>query len=240
MIKTILIVLLALPALGAPPWQKAPEKWNLADVYRILEDSPWCPAQEKLEGKTGVREEDSHTGMVADSPIDSNQTSPVPSVQISRSKQDLAVPVLWWSSKTIRLAEARLKQLRSSGPSKESLRVDDLPDYVLAVEGSEALRILQDAKEDLHDTVFLELPDGATLDLESVRFVEGTEDQEARVEFHFPRQVDGQPSIDAAADYVILHCKAVAKTALPNQNNSLAVRAEFKLQTMRVRGVPDL
>jgi hypothetical protein len=238
--KTLLVLLLALPALGGKPWEKPPEKWNLADVYRILQDSPWCPAQEKLEAKPGARQENSHSGMVADSPIDSNQTNPVPSVQVSRSKPELAVPVVWWSAKTIRLAEARLQQLRRPGPSKEPLHVDSLPDYVLAVEGSEPERILHDAKEDVHDTVFLELPDGTTLDLASVRFVEGSEDQDARVEFHFPRQVDGQPTIDPAAEYVILHCKATAKRPLPNDNNSLAIRAEFKLQTMRVGGVLDL
>jgi hypothetical protein len=239
MLKTILIVLVALPALGAVPWEKPPDKWNLADVYRILQDSPWCPAQEKLEAKPGTRQEDAHTGMVVDSPINSNQTTGVPSLQLSR-RPELAVPILWWSSKTIRLAQARLRQLRSSGPSTEPLRVENLPDYVLAIEGSEPLRILQDAKEDLHDTVFLELPDGTSLDLASVRFVDGSEDQEARAEFHFPRQTDGQPTIDPAAEYVVLHCRAEAKTPLPNQNNSLAIRAEFKLQTMKVHGVLDL
>jgi hypothetical protein len=241
MIKTTLVVLLALPALGAVPWEKPPEKWNLADVFRILRDSPWCPAQEKLEAKAGPRQEDSRTGMVtdSDSPIDSNQTTPVPSVQVIR-KPELAVPVLWWSSKTIRLAEARLQQLQSSGPAKQPLHVDDLPDYVLAIEGSEPLRILHDAKEDLHDTVFLELPDGTTLDLASTQFVDGAGDQEARAEFHFPRLVDGQPTIDPTAQYVILHCKATAKTPRPFENNTLAIRAEFKLQTMRIHGVLDL
>lgn len=239
MIKTVLIVLLALPALGAVPWEKPPEKWNLADVYRILQDSPWCPAQEKLEAKASPHREDSHAGMVPDSPIDSNQNNPVPSVEVSR-KPELAVPVLWWSSKTIRLAEARLQQLRSSAPAKQPLLVNDSPDYVLAIEGSEPLRILHDAKEDLRDTVFLELPNGATLDPVSVRFVDGTDDQEARAEFHFPKLVDGQPAIDPAAPYVILHCKATAKTPRPFESNTLAIRAEFKLQTMRVHGALDL
>ena len=55
------------------------------------------------------------------------------------------------------------------------LQVEELPDYVLVIEGSEQLRILDDAKDDLRDTVFLELPNGAILDLASVQFVEGGE-----------------------------------------------------------------
>ena len=48
-------------------------------------------------------------------------------------------------------------------------------------------------KEDLHETVFLVLDEGLTLDLAEVKFVEATEDTEARVEFHFPREVGGIP-----------------------------------------------
>ena len=66
-----------------------------------------------------------------------------------------------------------------------------MPDYVIAIEGSEPMRIFQGAKEDLHETVFLVLDEGLTLDLAEVKFVEATEDTEARVEFHFPREVGG-------------------------------------------------
>jgi hypothetical protein len=118
--------------------------------------------------------------------------------------------------------------------------VEELPDYVLAIEGSEALRILKDAKEDLHDSVFLELPSGMTVDLERVQFVEGTEREEARVEFHFPRQIEGRATIDPESASVIFHCKASAKTPRPGHDNTVALRAEFKPRAMRVQGVPDL
>ena len=96
------------------------------------------------------------------------------------------------------------------------------------------------AKKDLHDTVFLELPDGATLDLGTMQFVEGTEQEDPRVEFHFPRQIEGRPTLDPNFERVIFHCKASAKTVRPFQDNAIALRAEFKPRSMRVRGVPDL
>jgi len=240
-IRSILVTLLALPAsLGGSPWDKPPEKWNQTDVYRILEDSPWCPAELKLEAKGTSRQIDSQTGMVADSPIASLEANPVPDVQVSRTKPQSAIPVLWWSSKTVRLAEQRLLQLRNPSAPATPLRADDLPDYVIVIEGGEPLRILHDAKEDLHDTVFLELPDGNSLDFSSVQFVERTDNAEPHVEFHFPRQVDGQPTLDPDSDRVIFHCKASAKNARPFQDNSIALRAEFKPKTMRARGAPDL
>ncbi len=227
-------------ALGGAPWDKAPAKWELADVYRILQDSPWSPAGVKLEAKSVPRRMDRQSGVMTDAPLNPNEASSVPGMQISRSKPQPDVPVLWWSSKTVRLARLRLRQLRNPALANEPLQVEALPDYVLVVEGSDALRILRDAKEDLHDTVFLELSSGATLDLLNVRFVEGSDDEEAHVEFHFPREVEGQPTLDVDAERVILHCKAVAKTARGTQNNVLSFRAEFKPRSMRVRGEPDL
>lgn len=239
--RFILVALLALPSsLGESPWDKAPEKWDQADAYRILQDSPWSPARVTLDTKFTSRHTDALTGLVTDAPVNPNNTKTVPGLEISRSKPQPPVPVLWWSSKTIRLAQARLRQLRKSAPPAELLRADDLPDYILVIEGSEPLRILRDAKEDLHDTVFLELPASATFDLGSVRFFEGTEQEEARVEFHFRREVDGHAAIDANAERVVFHCKASAKMSHPGHDNALSLRAEFKPRAMRARGVPDL
>jgi hypothetical protein len=238
----IVLALLAVPApFGALVWDKPPAKWDLADVYRILQDSPWDPTEVKLEAKGVPRQENAQTGIVVtDSPIDSSETTPVPSVRLSRGKVQPAISVVWWSSKTVRLAEKRLLQLENRAPSKDPLQVEDLADFVLVIEGDQHLRVLHDAKEDLHDTVFLELADGGTLDLTSVKFVDGTENQEPRAEFHFPRQIDGQPTIDPDSETVILHCRATAKTPRPLQENTLSFRAEFKPKAMRVRGVPDL
>ena len=241
MTRIILVALLALPAApGEAPWDKVPEKWNLADVSKILQESPWSPAGVKVEGKLTSRYADPRTGLVNDSPGNVDTSNPVPGIQISRSKPQPNVPVLWWSAKTIRLAQQRLGQLSDPARAAEPLRVEELPDYVLVIEGSEPLRILRDAKEDLHDSVFLELPSGMTLDLESVRFLDGTEREEARTEFHFPRKIEGQATIDPESAVIIFHCKASAKTPRPGHDNALALRAEFKPRAMRVHGVPDL
>jgi hypothetical protein len=238
----MVILLAAAVALGGAVWDKAPEKWNLGDVFRILQDSPWSPAETNVDAKGGSRDVNRQTGMVTVSPIDSQEANPAPAMQLSRGKSQPAVPVLWWSSKTIRLAELRKRQLESGAGalSKEPLKVEDLADFVLVIEGSEAFRILKDSKEDLRDTVFLEIPDGGSIDLESAKFVEGTDEEEARVEFHFARQVEGQATLDPDTERVIFHCKATAKMARPTENNVLAFRTEFRPKLMKVRGVADL
>jgi hypothetical protein len=239
--RIILTAALAIPvsSFGTPPWDKAPEKWDRADAYRILQDSPWSPAQVKLDTRSTTRHTDSQTGRVTDNlsgPLDAN---PVGGLEVSRGKELPPIPVLWWSSRMVRLAQQRILQLRSPA-SARPLDAPNLPDYVLAIEGNEPQRILQDAAEDLHDTVFLELPEGVTLDLESARFVDGTDDQDARTEFHFPREVDGRPTIDPDTEHIIFHCHASAKTSRPNRNSAISLRAEFKPRTMRARNLPDL
>lgn len=237
--RSAFVLILGLAAgLGGAVWDKPPEKWNLGDVFHILQDSPWCPAEVKVEAKPVSRAEDSQSGMLADSPINSQEANPVPAVQLSRTKPAPAVPVLWWSAKVIRLAELRKKQLQ--GGSAGTLSVEALPDYVLVVEGNEPYRILHDAKEDLHDSIFLEIPGGGTIDLDSVKFIEPTEQQEERVEFHFAREVDGQATLNPETEKVIFHCRAEAKTPRPTESNVLSFRAEFKPKTMKVRGVADL
>ena len=239
--RIILVALLALPASpGGSPWDKAPEKWNLADVSRILLDSPWCPAGVKLEREATGIYADPRPGIVSGGPVNSDTSNPVPGIQISRSKPQPKVPVIWWSSKTIRLARERLIQLSIPSLAAEPLRADEIPDYVLVIEGSEPLRVLKDAKEDLHDSVFMELTSGMTLELGSVRFIDGTQWEEPRAEFHFPRQIEGRATVDPESALIVFHCKASAKTPRPGHENALALRAEFRPRAMRVHGVPDL
>jgi hypothetical protein len=239
--RMLLVVSLALPAApsGGMPWDKNPEQWNQADTYKILRDSPWTPAEIKLESNYTDRRTDPQSGIVTNSPLNPENTGRARGIEISRDKALPAVAVLWWSAKVVRLAKQRLAQLRNSGAKTEALHADALPDFVVAIEGSEQLRILRDAKEDLHDTVFLELPGGLPLDLQSIKFVEGAEEDDTRVEFHFTREVDGNPSLTADAERVVFHCRATAKTQIHGEPNEISLRAEFRPNKMRAKNDPD-
>lgn len=230
--------LFALPA-GTEPWDKPPEQWDLADSYKILRDSPWTPSDTKFEANFTQRHTDKLSGLVTDSPTNTADTPLIRGVEVNRNKPLPPVSILWWSSKTVRLAERRLFELKNS-PNAAAIPVETLPDYVVAIEGSEPLRIFQDANEDLHETVFLVLDEGLTLDLAQVKFVEATEDTDARVEFHFPREVEGHSAIDPQSEKVEFHCKASAKTPRPGRQNALSMRSQFHPRAMRASGVPDL
>lgn len=231
---------LAASPFGRAPWNKQPEKWTLAETYKILRDSPWSPAKVAIETTYTQRQTDPVTGIVTESPLHSDTVGLVRGVEISGSRPLASVSVLWWSSKTIRLAEQRLAQLRANSAASTPLRAEGVPDYVVAVEGEEPMRILRGANEDLQQTVFLELDSGLTLDFTSVKFVGATDSEDARTEFHFPRRKDGQLTIDNKAERVIFHCHAKAKNPLEGHENTIAVRVNFSPKAMRVRNTPDL
>lgn len=230
--------LFALPG-GTEPWDRPPEQWDLADSYKTLRDSPWTPSETKFEANFTQRHTDKLTGLVIDSPTNPADTPLVRGVEVKRNKPLPALSILWWSSRTVRLAERRLLELKSPR-NTPPIPIEALPDYVIAIEGSEPLRIFQDANEDLHETVFLVLGEGLTLDFSQVKFVETTDDTDARVEFHFPREVEGHPAIDPQSEKVEFHCRVSAKTQRPGRQNAIAFRTQFHPGTMRANGAPDL
>lgn len=239
--RTVLLASLALAAAfpANDPWDKPAEQWSKVDAFRVLQNSPWSPAAVKLDAKFTYRHTDPETGIVNGSTVNPTSRPPVRGLEFSRYKAAPPIQVLWWSSKTVRAARLRLQQLVQSPNTASPVRVDAMPDYVLAIEGSEALRIFGDSLDKVQDTVFLETADGTTIDLQSIRLVNAPDDG-PRVEFHFPREVNGHPSLNLNAERVIFHCKASAKTPIVGRPNTIALHAEFEPRAMRVRGVPDL
>lgn len=63
---------------------------------------------------------------------------------------------------------------------------------------------------------------------------------DARLEFHFPREVEGHPAIDPQSEKIEFHCKDSVKTPRPGRQNALSSRTQFHPRLMRVNGVPDL
>jgi ubiquitin-protein ligase len=239
--RFVLLVTLALITAfpGTSPWDRPPEQWSKVDTLRVLQDSPWSPAKVKLDAKLTYRHTDPQSGIVTDSPLNPTDRPPVHGIEFSRHKAAPPITVLWWSSKTVRAARLRLQQLMQSPNVASPVQVDAMSDYVLAIEGDEPLRIFGSALEKVQDTVFLETAEGTTIDLQSIRLVNAPDDG-PRVEFHFPRQINGQPSLDATAERVTLHCRATAKTPIAGRTNTIAFRAEFEPRAMVARGVSDL
>src|SRR5438128_10185076 len=87
------------------PWDKAPEQWTLADVFRILQNSPWSPSKFSLEANYTQRHTDAQSKVVSDSPVSAQNTGVVPGVTFTRRHPMPEVRGQWWSVKTIRRVE---------------------------------------------------------------------------------------------------------------------------------------
>jgi hypothetical protein len=235
-----LAALLALPLPANTPWDKPADQWTAADINKILEDSPWAPSKVAIEAKYTQKHSEPLTGLISDSDVNLNNSNNIRGVQISRGGTP-SYYVKWMSAKTMRLALEKMHRMRTNlTGTPPPLKADESPDYVVAIEGDEPMRILRSAKEDLHDTVFLELDNGFTLDLASVQFLDGADADPIRTEFHFPRQVQGKPAIDPDSEKIVFHLRATAKKELPNRENAISIRVDFHPKDMRAQNVPDL
>ena len=232
------VLALALPS--STPWDKPANQWSAADTIKILEDSPWAPGKVTVEAKFTQKHKDARTGMVSESEANLQNSSKISGVQLSKG----GTPdyyVKWMSAKTMRLALEKMHRMRInvSGP-QPPLEVEPSPDYVIAIEGDEPMRIVREAREDLHDTVFIELDNGFTLDLAGIQYMDGAEADPLRTEFHFPRLVEGNPAIDPDSEKVVFHLRATARKEMPNRQNAIAIRVDFHPKEMRAQNIPDL
>ena len=235
-----LAAFLALPVPANGPWDKPVEQWTAADANKILEDSPWAPSKITIEAKFTQQHTEPLTGLVSSSDVNLQNSNNVRGIQLSKGGTS-SYYVKWMSAKTMRLALEKMHRMRAniSGTSPP-LKVEESPDYVIAIEGDEPMRIVHNAKEDLHDTVFLELDNGFTVDLDSVQYLDDADADPIRTEFHFSRTIEGKPAIDFDSEKVVFHLRATAKKELPNRENAISIRVDFHPKEMRAQSVPDL
>jgi hypothetical protein len=222
-------------------WDKPPEQWTQADAYQILQDSPWSPAKSRIEVSfTTLYKRDRLTRMPSDSPSAQSRKEREANVNLSGGKPLPAVSVLWWSARTVRLAQERLKELANSAPAGMPVPADTLADVVIVVEGSDALRIARAAGDDLRQSAYFEMPSGMALDASAVEVHEGEKAGDDYVAFHFPRRIEGQPTITPDMEKVVFRWKASAKDERAGQPDTISVRVAFEPRRMRAAGQPDL
>lgn len=227
--------------LAAAQYNKPPEKWSYEEAYRILTDSPWVPAKSALavtfEHQTVNRSP--YSDVPSRDHTDRQQGAIASRIHPGGRTSLPAISVHWRSSRTLRLAQQRVAQFRGIIPKDAPLTAPVLDRIVIVVEGSEPLRILSDAGEALHQTVYLELPGGRTVEPAEIKFVEGDRAGEDYVAFGFPRELNGAPTVTPNTSSAVFVCKAVSLKPAAGRPNSLALRVTFHPNKMRANGAPD-
>jgi hypothetical protein len=237
--RVALAALLALPVPANGPWDKPTDQWTAADANKILEDSPWAPSKITIEAKFTQQHKEPLTGLLS-TDVNLQNANNIPGIKVSKGGTP-SYYVKWMSAKTMRLALEKMHRMRANiTGTPPPLKAEESPDYVVSIEGDEPMRIIRNAKEDLHDTVFLELGNGFTLDLANVQYLDGADADPIRTEFHFPRTVEGKAAIDPDSEKVVFHLRATAKKELPNRENAISIRVDFHPKEMRAQNISDL
>jgi hypothetical protein len=221
---------------------KPSQKWSYEDAYRILTDSPWAPAKGAVQVEFGSETKylDPYSGIRTTEYSNRRSDALTAKINPKGSTPLPAISVLWWSSKTIRLAQMRVDQFRGKLAKDAPLQVERLEQITIVVEGSESLRILRDAGPGLKESVYIELPGSATLEPVEIKFHEGENAGEDYVAFEFLRERNGEPTIPENTPSVIFYCKAESQKPEPGRSNSLALHVTFRPVEMRANGQPDL
>lgn len=218
--RSLGLVLLSALALGAgEPWkEKAYTEWTPKDVEKIIQESPW------------VRRLTVHMGYAPTKGVGGGTVDPRTGETVGGASSTEFQPIYstvfvrWASSRTMREALMRNRQLRGTASEEEvkAFVAERLEHYVVTVG---PLPLKPEVQESLSETAYLQ-PKGSKQKAPPAR----VEIQGNSAVFFFPRQVDSQPVIRADEKKVKFFCR------FPK----FKIETDFDLRKMVREGKADL
>jgi len=179
------------------PWKEKPySEWTAKEVQRLFEDSPWArPVPTAFERR--------------DFAVVAEGQSPDAATPVTRTdKVKSFVIVQWASAMTVREGIVRARQLQGSYSQQDAAQFlsNPPPDYVVAVFGPDVKKFEGISEETLRQSAHLKIKEtNRKIPAENVRIARQGSDLSA-VEFHFPREMDGKPTISASAKKLEFKC----------------------------------
>ncbi|MFQ5776596.1 MAG: hypothetical protein ACE5IP_01150 [Terriglobia bacterium] len=233
--RGFLFVLLSAALLWAgDPWKEKPyTDWTWADIWKVLEDSPWVKHVGTVsQRETGLEQEAKgrepwRLGMVFDRRTRQWRYDPE-SLSNDEHQRPLVLRtrfiILWLSSLTVRQALVANRQLYESGLSLQPKQ------YMVAVYGSHKDTRAQLTEEAVRQSAYLQ-PRRSRKKIAPTRAQFMGRGQLLReVRFYFPRAVEGRPAIGTDEKKVRFFC----------QVGQEKIKVDFNLRKMVRDGKPDL
>jgi hypothetical protein len=222
------------------PWKDKPyTRWTVAEVYKVLENSPWVHSDKVFTSVKYFEAEDSSDRLrqKKGSPIrrvEGDLRNP-PDEPWSEGVLDTRQSLFyfeWSSSLTVRQAIVRQMQLanREDAQALQQLLGWQPAQYVISVYGSAMSLFAESTEEGLRLNTSLELnPGGKRVSPAKVEFLRQWA-RLAAVRFYFPRETEGQPTIVPQGKKARFRCNL----------QGITIGAEFDLRKMTRDGHPDL
>lgn len=232
-VRSLLAALLCATLLWAgDPWKDKPyTEWTEKEVRKVFQDSPWARPVATLVIQEQVVAVPRVGGAGPPMPMDVDSLGTTVS---SSDRVKSFVIVQWASSRTIREAIVRQHQLQgryNEEQAKQFLSASPAG-HVLLLFGPDIKRFEEVSEDAMRDSAHLKLKRSKKkISPSSVRVVRRGSEL-AVVEFRFPRQVDGQPTIEANEKKVTF--------SFPKRERGNALTTDFDLRKMMRDGKPDL
>ena len=233
--QSFIVLMLAAIFLGNQPWEeKAYTEWTQQDVNKIRNHSPWVRQVNKDVGKGSPMDEpdpnsaigrEYRTGGASDHP-NAPKVGRNDGTFLSPNVETLTFDIRWASSLTWRQSMVRQAQLAGVPSAMAAAELaQSSPYYMLTVSGGPSSEYSGLIEAMLRQSAYLE--------------IEPTKQKIApglfgvslqQVDFYFPREINGKPTIDAKATKVGFYCKLKFSS----------IHAEFDLKKMVRQGKRDL
>lgn len=240
--SSLAVLLSATLVWAGDPWKGKPyTEWSAADVWKVLENSPWAKQVGTVSlQEAGVEQEAKgrepwRAGMVFDPRTREWRYDPD---SVSKDEHQRAVArktrfiVLWFSALTVRQALVRKQQLyeRSNEEQARQLLSWQPEQYVIFVYGPDTRTLAPLTEDAVRESAYLQ-PKRSKQRIAPARvqFIR-QRGLLAEVRFYFPRAVAGKPAIAPNEKKVKFHCPSSAAT----------ISTDFNLRKMTRDGKPDL
>ncbi|MDE3137892.1 MAG: hypothetical protein KGL59_15030, partial [Acidobacteriota bacterium] len=238
----LFILVVAAFAWASDPWEGKPyQQWDMKDVQKVMNDSPWsrtihvatgfalgsqATGMPRGAGSQGPGPERPSMGQPGGGPPSQNSDGEMESAHMAMFE------VRWISAQTMREALARASILdgRMTQADIEQYLAKTPANYELALFGPNMSAFAGATEASLTKDSYLELKSAKKkVAPASVNIQRSGNGQEMAITFDFPKTVNGQPTIEPNEKEVDFVCKA----------KSLTLKFRFEPKKMMTKSGPD-
>ncbi len=220
---SLLILLVAAFAWASDPWTKPYQQWDMKDVQKVMNDSPWSRtihvATGFALGNSGMGEpQGTNSRAGAGQPGMGGQPGGGPPTQDSNGELESArmamFEVRWVSSLTMRQALARASVLdgKMTQADVEQYLAKPPANYELALFGPNMSAFMGATEASLMKDSYLDLKSAKKKVAPVSVNIQKSADGQMAITFDFPKTENGKPTIESNEKGVDFVCKAKSMT----------------------------
>jgi hypothetical protein len=231
LLLSVFLLVFAAPGSAAELWKTKPVKeWSQEETQHFMRNSPWV--KQVSVGSLVDMEPPLGTSQTRAGRGESSGAQEAPStetIDVERGERGAVFFIEWGSARIVRQVDLHYRVLL--GQAKEEEEPPSLPVYVLTVNGANLQAFATATEAEVKAGVSLRLKQSHTqIEAVDAKIRKGKDDRVVAVQFAFPREVNGQPTIPDQEKSVEFSCKV----------KGLTLRTEFNLTKMSTAQGRDL